>query len=191
MAVQYVNRRGQVFYLHEGSTRSGKPKYYFSLKGEGTLAESVPDGFEIYENPNARVVLRRIQPKIITDEEIETVHRAMQQFYRGKHYRLEVKKDIISVFVPDQDLAGLTALFRRFPAAREVDVGAMVESFISYSPMLRFILIDREQRRFKAQRYCYLGSVDDWIDIGPPGTLESLLKAYVKHLGQESYYELY
>jgi hypothetical protein len=51
--------------------------------------------------------------------------------------------------------------------------------------------LDDEQRRlFTAQRYCFRGSVDDWIDIGH-GPLTKLVKRYVKHLGQESYFELY
>jgi hypothetical protein len=42
----------------------------FAMKSEGQLADRIPEGFEIYENPNAQVFLRRIPPKIITDEEL-------------------------------------------------------------------------------------------------------------------------
>jgi len=31
--------------------------------------------------------------------------------------------------------------------------------------MLRFILTAKENREFVAQRYCFRGSIDDWIDI--------------------------
>ena len=31
---------------------------------------------------------------------------------------------------------------------------------------------------------------DDWIDIGTPGKLATLVKKYVKHLGKELYFEL-
>jgi hypothetical protein len=40
-------------------------------------------------------------------------------------------------------------------------------------------------------RFCYLGSIDDWIEIGPIDQLATLVKTYVKHLGQESFYELH
>ena len=40
-------------------------------------------------------------------------------------------------------------------------------------------------------RYCYLGRIDDWIDIGDRGPLAKLTRLYLKHLGQESYYELH
>ena len=77
MPIQYTNRRSQTYYLHQGTTKTGKPKYYFSMKSEGTLADKIPDGFEIYENPNAQVFLRKIQPKIITDEEVALVEQGM------------------------------------------------------------------------------------------------------------------
>ncbi len=35
--------------------------------------------------------------------------------------------------------------------------------------MLVFQLVDATRRTFQAQRYCFLGSVDDWIEIGKPG----------------------
>jgi hypothetical protein len=31
--------------------------------------------------------------------------------------------------------------------------------------MMQFILDDKEERLFTAQRYCFRGSIDDWIDI--------------------------
>ena len=65
MPITYTNAKEKMYYLHQGTTKTGKPKYYFSTKPEGTLAASIPDGFEIYENPNAQVFLRRIPPKII------------------------------------------------------------------------------------------------------------------------------
>ena len=34
---------------------------------------SVPEGFEIYENVGGQVFLRRKQPKLITDEELASI----------------------------------------------------------------------------------------------------------------------
>jgi hypothetical protein len=55
---------------------------------------------------------------------------------------------------------------------------------------MQFLLEDEQRRTFTAQRYCFIGSIDDWIDIGH-GPLRKLVKRYVKHLGQESYFELF
>jgi hypothetical protein len=60
---------------------------------------------------------------------------------------------------------------------------------IHYSPMLLFMLVDADRRTFVTQRYCFLGSVDDWIEIGRPGKLAQLVKTYAKYLDPESYVE--
>ncbi|KKM87650.1 hypothetical protein LCGC14_1266760 [marine sediment metagenome] len=55
MLVTYINRKEDIYYLHKGKTKTGKPKYFFSKKRNGDLVEKIPDGYEIYENPNAQV----------------------------------------------------------------------------------------------------------------------------------------
>jgi hypothetical protein len=67
---------------------------------------------------------------------------------------------------------------------------SLLRKEIQYSPMLQFLLEDEQRRLFTAQRYCFRGSIDDWIDIGY-GSLTTLVKQYVKHLGKESYFELF
>lgn len=77
--IEYRNRWGHPYYLHEGKSKSGKPTYFFSNKKDGALAEKVPVGFEIYENPDARVFLRRVVPQLVTDEEVAVVKEALAQ----------------------------------------------------------------------------------------------------------------
>lgn len=104
MPIQHINRRGQTFYLHQGLSKTGKPKYFFSMKSEGPLVEEIPTGFEIYENPNAQVFLRRIQPKIITDEEMRLVEQGIKQFSKVKYYQLDIKKNAILIYEANQDV---------------------------------------------------------------------------------------
>ena len=108
MATEYINRKGQKYYLHQGTTKTGKPKYFFSMKSEGNIVKKIPDGFEIYENPNAQVFLRRTQPKIITDEEIATVDKGVKRFSSLQYYQIDVKKDASYVYTPNQNVAGLS-----------------------------------------------------------------------------------
>jgi hypothetical protein len=191
MPIQYVNRKGQTYYLHQGLTKTGKPKYFFSMKQEGQLVETIPDGFEIYENPNAQLFLRKIQPKLITDDEVAAVEEGMKHYSQVEYYRVDVRKNIITIFITDQDLDRLTEFFRFAPGARGINLKDYFAKTATYSPMLRFVLLDKDRRIFSTQRYCFLGSIDDWIDIGRSGKLNDLVKTYVKHLGQESYYDLF
>ena len=64
MPMTHTNAKGQIFSLYQGTTKTGKPRYYFAMQSEGTLATAIPTGYEIYENPNAQVFLRRIPPKL-------------------------------------------------------------------------------------------------------------------------------
>ena len=66
MPIQHVNRKGDTYFLHESTTKTGKPKWFFSKKREGNLAEAIPEGYEIYENHNAQVFLRVIVPTLVT-----------------------------------------------------------------------------------------------------------------------------
>ncbi|WP_165233980.1 hypothetical protein [Aquisphaera insulae] len=51
MPVTHKNRMDQVYYLHAGTTKTGKPRYWFSMKADGELAVAIPEGHEIHEKP--------------------------------------------------------------------------------------------------------------------------------------------
>ena len=51
MPVTHVNRREDTYYLHAGTTRTGKPRYWFSRIAEGDLVEAIPEGYEVYDGP--------------------------------------------------------------------------------------------------------------------------------------------
>jgi hypothetical protein len=191
MAVEHINRKGQKYYLHQGTTKTGKPKYFFSQKNKGTLVQTIPDGFEIYENPNAQVFLQKIQPKMITDEEFVTVEQGMKKFYSLQYYQIDVKKEIIYVYTPNQNVNNLSRYHSSFSIANPIDIESAIARSLSYSPMLRFILHDEQKRIFAAERFCFLGSIDDWIEIGYPDTLPTLVEKYVQHLEKDSFYELH
>ena len=191
MAITYQNRRGKTYYLHQGKTKTGKPKYFFALRDEGELVDTIPAGYEIYENPNAQIFLRRIRPQVITDEEVRIVEEGLQRFCNLKQWIVDVKKNIISVYTPDQDADRLAPSLRLLSGSYEKSLQFVRQHALTYSPMLQFVLTDKKERLFEAQRYCFLGGIDDWIMIGTGGPLEELVKTYVQHLGEESYFELY
>ena len=193
MPLTHTNAKGQTFSLYQGTTKTGKPKYYFAMQSEATLATAIPAGYEVYENPNAQVFLRRIPPKIITDVERQVVKEGMHKYATVKDYKIDVKGNAILIYTAVQDIDALAGLFTDLypdPAAN-VELMANLRKMVHYSPMLVFQLVDATRRTFQTQRYCFLGSVDDWIEIGKPGTLATLVKRYVKHLGQESYVALW
>lgn len=55
---------------------------------------------------------------------------------------------------------------------------------------MRFTLLDGEERTFCTERWCYLGSIDDWIQIGPSGPVHLLAQRYIPLLGSNALYDV-
>ena len=80
MSYTYINRKGNLYHLHQGKTKTGKPKYYFSKSDKGNTIDSIPDCYEVYENPNAQVFLIKDKPKLISDREVEIVNESIRNY---------------------------------------------------------------------------------------------------------------
>ena len=163
MAVTWKNRREDVYYLHEGRTKTGKPKYFFSRSDKRMIVDNIPDGYEIYENPNAQVFLRKKLVSLIKDEELDLVERSVRQYADLKNFIVDRKERTMTVFLPDQDLEDLKAELQRFALISTEKLNDVFEKSLTYSPMLRFALENEGQREFLVQRFCFLGSIDNWI----------------------------
>jgi len=117
------------------------------------------------------------------------VEEGMLTYADVKDYKVDVKGNAIVIYTADQDIETLAELCKALsptPSANR-QLMSLLRKEIQYSPMLQFLLEDEQRRLFTAQRYCFIGSIDDWLDIGH-GPLPTLVKRYVKHLGKESYF---
>jgi hypothetical protein len=191
MAVQHVNRRGDTYHLHLGKTKTGKPRWFFSTKPEGELAKSIPEGYEVYENPNAQVFLRKKTPRLITEDEVAVVERGVRELAGQKYFAVDVKGESIIVHLPNSDRAGLEdRLLSRFGFAYSAALAAEADKSLSYSPMMKFDLVDDERRTFCAYRWCFRGSIDDWFPLSGSGDLSKMVRKYAPHLGKDSFFEL-
>lgn len=184
MSLQYTNSKKQTYYLHVGKTKKGNPRYYFSMKSEGQLADSIPQGYEIYENPNAMVFLRKIKSKQIFDDEVALVEFVIENHTDLRHYKIGITKNLIQIFTPNQEIDELTQIFLPFQPVG-FNENAILR-LMTYSPVMQFVLVNKEKRLFITKRYCFLGSVDDWIQISDEDTLENLTRRYLKHIGKDS-----
>ena len=53
--------------------------------------------------------------------------------------------------------------------------------------MMRFTLTDFDNRLFSLERWCFLGSIDDWFFLAGPTPLPTLIKKYASHLGRKAF----
>lgn len=199
MPVTYKNRKNKTYYLHEGRTKTGKPRYHFSMNRDGELVDEIPEGYEIYEHPvNGQAFLRKKLPRLITDIERRIIEKELNKIEGSRRYLLDIKGKVITIFQSNQDIETLKDLFsdvRPDFFNNRSDNASSIEDIINiaveYSPIMRFTFEGEKKRTFIAERYCFLGSVDDWIIIGEPDTLKNLVKKYIKHLDQDSFFDLF
>jgi len=184
MPVTHVNRSRDVYYLHAGTTKTGKPRYWFSRSAEGDLVDAVPEGYEVYENPDGQVFLRKVRPQVVTPFEVAVVEEGLKRYAPGQNCVVDLQREHIVVYHAERvafDLEGFG--FRQLPAR-----------YRNYAKVMRFTLVDEAARTFRVQRWCFRGSIDGWIDLylsgGGRGTLRDLVKTFCPHIGQESFFDL-
>ncbi|MBA3397211.1 MAG: hypothetical protein H0T89_31585 [Deltaproteobacteria bacterium] len=191
--LSYTNRRGQVYYLHAGTTKTGKRRYFVAKTvGKDVLAE-VPAGFEIVESINGVVSIRRIDPNARSDPDTDLA-RVRAELARHAHlrrHRADVVKGEIMVFEPvgglPDDLADyLVASLQLTPGQLERRRPEL-EKGLRYTPVMRFAPIDGRYALFR-MTYRGDGGWSRWaLDRG---RLEDLASKYLKQIGTPGFFEL-
>ncbi|HEX9369962.1 MAG TPA: hypothetical protein VF897_03120 [Roseiflexaceae bacterium] len=193
MPFTYTNRRGEIYYLCQSTTRTGKPRYYFARSPKDAPVEQVPEGFRISESANGLVSIERDRPSQILPAEVAAVEAVIARHPKPRDYHVGVKRDRIEIserLGPDTD-----ELARALGGSLGLLPGALdrlrneLETHGRFAPALRFCLLDAERRTFAIERWCSLGSIDDWIDVGQSGPLNRLVEPAVARLGDDSFYD--
>jgi hypothetical protein len=168
MRVTYTNRKGVIYYLCQGVTKTGKPHYYFAREPHGNPLEQIPAGYIISDSVNGIVSLVKARPAQILPDEVATVESAVRRHPKSRNYRVGIKQNRIEVYERvGPEVEDLAPIFRGFgvmgPGLTE-RLQARLDQNAQFKPEMRFVLVDAEQRVFQAQRMCYRGSIDDFID---------------------------
>lgn len=195
MSITYTNRKGITYYLCQGVTKTGKPRYYFAREPKGEPVEQIPEGFKISESINGIVSLTKDRPVQILPKEVAAVKAAVQQHPKPRKYRVNIKHDRIEIYEqvgPSADELMSALAQEGLGAFGSVDrIRATMERRAQFTPVLRFILTDAERRIFHVERMCTLGSIDDWIEVGPIGPVDRLARQLIPKLGTDAFFELF
>lgn len=197
MPITYTNRKGVTYTLYRGQTSTGKPRYYFGYadKDHAEPVMEIPPGFKISESVNGVVSLVKDRPSLIQPEEMAIIEAVLHEHLEAQRYRVSVKRNQIEIYensVPDFDV-----LLDRLHIIGPSRLGlaerlyATEERYAHYAPVLRFILLDLEQRRFGAERWCYRSRVNGWLKLVHTGPLTQLARMLIPTLGTDQFFELY
>ena len=195
MPITYTNRKGLTYTLCQGTTKTGKPRYYFARESKDQVLDQIPAGYAISESVNGIVSLIKDRPSQLQASEIATVEIQLRKHPRSHNYRLGVKADRMEIYESvGPDPQTLMAALRReglLPPGIAERLQAERDRYGQFTPVLRFILADPKHRTFRAERMCWLGSIDDWIDVEPHGLIEKVARALIPKLGTDAFFELH
>jgi hypothetical protein len=192
MPIAYTNRKGRTYFLCKGKTKTGKTRYYFAVEQKGEPVEEIPEGYKISESVNGIVSLVKDRPSLIHAKDVAVVEAEIRRHPKRQRYRVRSKHDRIEVYeMVGPDAENLAEIFGGFPFSRSVEQAqTFLDSHSQFRAEMRFILADPENHTFRAQRCCYLGSVDDWIDIDY-GSIDRLAKELIPLLGTDELFNRY
>jgi hypothetical protein len=194
MGLEYVNRRGERYYLLQGKTKSGKPKYYVSRKADGTAVERMPDGYEFHESPERGIVsVRKIRPTRLLPQEREQLATWIRELAGIEHFLVDVQDDSLVVYTPGNSPSESARLVDKLFGGSAKDSAhtvAWISQHAHYMPMFRFKVVEADKRHFSVERWCYLGSIDDWFYLAGAQPLQAQACKYLPYLNEESFYDL-
>jgi len=196
MSVTYTNRKGQTFVLCKQETKTGKPRYVFARQPVGEIVEQIPDGYQIRESVNGVVSLARSHLQIITPAEKEIIEKLLKRHPKKENFRWDVKDTEIIIY--EQIGPGaeeLRIIFRSLgsfsPKVLDQHIKKHINKHARFAPILRFLLVDREKRTFRAARWYSRGTQEKWLVLSDSGPIEQLAQHIIPKLGTNSFDELF
>jgi hypothetical protein len=191
------NRHGVVYYLHQGATKTGKPRYFFAQTVRESALDEMPAGFEVAESTDGVVSVRKVAPGWHPPaEDLALVRAALDRDPALCRCIVESKYGAILLHEPQphrgsagDDLAGL---------AHELGVSAdrltaylekKRREHVRYEPIMKFAPpLDGAAGHYVAYRIKWRGGASGWRTLAH-GPLTALVEKYLPHVGRPSFFE--
>ena len=174
-------------------TKTGKTRYYFARQPKSEPVEQIPVGYIIRESVNGVVSLAKSEPELIESREIGVVEQAVRRHPQARNYRVNVKRNVIEVYErvgPDSD--ELIRVLDKIGSGSRMheQIKGDIEQHSRFAPVLRFILVDAQDRRFAVERMGYSGR-GGWLDVYASGKIEPLALKWIPKLGTTALFEAF
>jgi len=126
--------------------------------------------------------------RLITIKEENEIKNALEKWCPA-YAKFDIRGRQITIYGSEVE-KGFSSLKTLLQGITSLDAFAkIVMEHVTYMPLLRFTLIDSSKRTFSIERWCFKGSIDDWISLFEynSGSLRKLSEDLFPHIGQESF----
>jgi hypothetical protein len=191
MLLTYINRLGKTHFFRAATTAKGGTRYYITKSDKfPDLIQTLPDGFEIYEDPHdGRVSFRKIVPCLVTKAEIAEVKKAVESLSDLKDIFIQGEMDVIIVWHSQfNSISGQDENLTPEEAAELF--GESVIRWKKYDENFLFRLVDEDKRIFRAERKVYMSFNGAYTPLKEgTGSLKALTQKFCPYMGRESYFD--
>jgi hypothetical protein len=184
-----TNRLGVTYYLHEGTTKTGKPRYFFARTVRDGALDKVPDGYEVTESINGVVSIQkcRVEQDPIPEADVKAVESALRGQGHLRWHAVRAVGKAIVIYEPSTGPARVGEYARQLgmalpPAAYFKELMARAK----YDAVMKF---ERDGDEYVALRMTYRGA-GGWSWPLASGTLPDLVRQLVPLIGTEAFFEL-
>lgn len=192
MFLTYKNRLGKSHFFRAATTAKGGTRYYITKSDKfPDLIETLPNGFEIYEDPyEGRVIFRKIVPCLVTQKEVDDVKKAVETSSDLKDIIIQGEGEAIVIWHSQfNSISGQDRNWTAEEASKHY--GEHVNEWKKYDQNFMFVLIDADKRIFRAARRVYMSlGGGGYIPLKEGiGSLQYLTEKFCPYMGRESYFD--
>lgn len=190
MAKAFKSRVGKSYYIKPRKTKKGNTTYFLTTKVDETCLDTTPEGYEVYENYSAQMLyIRKKKASVFTSAEVAFIREELNNNKSIDGFELDISGTEIKIYQLEDKAKGEPSLFKFIPKDRVEIAKAYL---MQYTENMRIKkVIKKDFQEFILMRYCYRGSIDDWIVVDAGEDLKELAENNLVHLGKESFYDLY
>ena len=187
MAKEFKTRKGRTYYIKSRTTKKGNTTYFMTAKLDEECLNKSPDGYEVFEKYDTEIFYIRKKKELnFSNEDLTFIKKELKNNSSIDAYELDVNGGEIKIYTAEKG-NGMSSL-KSLLSLDKQKMAFLGKALLSYEERLK---IQVEGKEYIVMRYCYRGSVDDWIVIDAGDNLQELAKKNIIHLGKESYFELY
>lgn len=188
----YTNRMGKTYYLHQGTTKTGKPRYFVARSIRAGALFEMPTGFEFAESINGVVSVRRIAKSqtVIPESDTELVRSELSQHKHLERYQARCIHDEIIIYEPRGELSDsfLIETFGLGSAQARSRIADSRRRSVKYDPVMKFTPTLSASEDYTASRMSYRGE-GGWYPFAT-GNLKRLTADYVWRIGTDEFFEI-
>jgi hypothetical protein len=188
----YTNRLGRTYYLHQGTTKTGKPRYFVARSIRAKALFEMPTGFEFTESINGVVSVRRIAESetTIPESDVELVRSALLQHEHLERHQVHCISDEIVIYEPREVYSDsfLSETFGLISTQAKRRIADFRQRSVKYDPVMKFVPALSTGEVYAAFRMSYRGE-GGWHQFAI-GDLEKLAGNYVWRIGTDELFEI-